>query len=90
MSHTTQANHLKQTIHRIGKQLERMAHHTISLNIAFEILAKKAASIEEMVIIEVMREVYMEMQERGIDPFFSNYADSSTRSARTPVKALSR
>jgi metal-dependent HD superfamily phosphatase/phosphodiesterase len=86
----SQSTHMKQTIHRIGRQLERMAHHTISLSVAFEILAKKATSIEEMVIVEVMREVYLEMRERGIDPIFMGYADSNTRSALTPANALSR
>jgi hypothetical protein len=82
--------HIKQTVTRIGRQLERMAHHAISIDIAFDILAKKSQSIEEMVVIEVMREIYLEMQGRGIEPLQTRYADSSTRSARTPATALSR
>jgi hypothetical protein len=82
--------HIRQTVHRIGRQLERMAHHTISIDIAFDILAKKSQSIEEMVVIEVMREIYLEMRSRGIDALEMHYADSSTRSARTPATALSR
>jgi hypothetical protein len=82
--------HIKHTVTRLGRQLERMANHAISLNIAFEILAKKAKSIEEMVVIEVMREVYLEMEERGIDTMHALQADSSTRSARTPAIAFSR
>ena len=82
--------HIKQTVIRLGRQLERMAAHTITLNIAFEILSKKAQSIEEMVVIEVMREVYLEMESRGLNPLIERQADSSTRSARTPAMALSR
>jgi hypothetical protein len=83
--------HIKRTVQRLGHQLERMADKDISMATAFDILAKKAASIEEMVVVEVMREVYLEMQENGVHLLISrNQADSSTRSARTPAMALSR
>lgn len=84
------ATHIKHTVIRIGKQLERMARHDVSIGIAFDYLANRATSIEQMVVIEVMREVYLEMRERGIDPLPHAHADSSTRSAFTPASALSR
>ena len=87
MSH---AVHIRHTMNKLGRQLEFMACRHISLSVAFDILAKKSQSIEEMVVIEVMREIYLEMRERGIDALETRYADSSTRSARTPATALSR
>ena len=83
--------HIKRTVIKLGRQLERMANKDISLSIAFDILAKKSASIEEMVVVEVMREVYMEMQENGVHPMLSRaHAEARTLSARTPAMALSR
>ena len=83
--------HIKQTVIKLGRQLERMASNDISLSAAFDILAKKCASIEEMVVVEVMREVYMEMHENGIHPILTgDHADSNTLSARTPAMAFSR
>lgn len=83
--------HIKRTVVKLGRQLERMAEKEVSLSVAFDILAKKSASIEEMVVVEVMREVYSEMQEKGIHPIITGiHADSRTLSARTPAMALSR
>lgn len=80
--------HIRRTVHNIGRQLEQLAGNHISLNRAFDILAKKSQSIEEMVVIEVMREVYQEyLEQRDIAAL---QADSKTRSARMPAMALSR
>jgi hypothetical protein len=85
------AIHIKHTVRRLGHQLERMTSKDITLGTAFDILAKKAAGIEEMVVVEVMREVYLEMQENGLHHLIAkHHADSSTRSARTSAMALSR
>ena len=85
------AIHIKRTVVKLGRQLERMAAKDISLNVAFDILAKKSASIEEMIVVEVMREVFMELQENGLHPMLSGtHADSKTLSARTPSMAFSR
>lgn len=87
----SQAVHIRHTVNKLGRQLEFLVARQVSLNVAFDILAKKSASIEEMVVVEVMREVYLEMHERGIHPALREaQADSSTRSARTPAMALSR
>jgi len=87
----SQPVHIRHTVSKLGRQLESMIGKHITLNVAFDILAKKSSSIEEMVVVEVMREVYLEMQERGIHPALRGpHADSSTLSARTPAMALSR
>lgn len=78
--------HAKRTVHRIGRQLERLASNQIPIQRAFELIAKKAQSVEEMVVIEVMREVYEELDER----YQAYEAGSSARSARMPAMALSR
>ena len=77
---------IKSTVKKIGDQLEQMSDREISITRAFDILAKKAGSIEEIVVIEVMREVYDEMAaNNGV-----LYADSKIRSARMPSIAFNR
>lgn len=79
---------VRNTIRRLSKQLEQMTDREISMNRAFDILFKKANSIEDIVVVEVMREVYLEILEGEMA--ILSYADSSTRSARIPSIALSR
>jgi hypothetical protein len=80
--------HIRQTVHRVGRRLEKLSSQGLALSRAFEIVARKAESLEEMVVIEVMREVFQEMSDTTQYP--SLYADSNTRSARMPSIALSR
>jgi hypothetical protein len=81
-------SHIRTTVHKIGRQLEKLVGKEITVSRGFDILARKAQSIEEMVVIEVMREVYSELElNLATEPA---YADSSTRSARMPAMALSR
>lgn len=79
---------IRRTVKKIGKQLEQLVEREVPMTRAFDILSSKAKSIEEIVVVEVMREVYQE----GIagEMPFAAYADSSTRSARMPSMALSR
>jgi hypothetical protein len=85
------AVHIRHTVNKLGRQLEFLVARQVSLGVAFDILAKKSTSIEEMVVVEVMREVHLELAERGIHPSQpAAQADSSTRSARTPLMAFSR
>ncbi len=79
---------IRQTVHRIGKQLQQLIERDVPMTRAFDILSKKSASIEEIVVVEVMREVYQEIVDRELRQIA--YADSSTRSARMPAMALSR
>ena len=79
---------IRQTVQRIGRQLEALADRNVPMLRAFDILSAKAASIEEIVVVEVMREVYEEMLDRELLQLA--YADSSTRSAWMPEVAFSR
>jgi len=79
---------IRQTVRRVGKQLEQLIDHDIPMTRAFDILSNKARSIEEIVVVEVMREVYQEAMDAELMQRL--YADSSTRSARMPAMALSR
>lgn len=79
---------VRNTIRRLSKQLEQMLDREISMTRAFDILSKKAKSVEEIVVVEVMREVYQEILDGEMA--LLGYADSSTRSARIPSIALSR
>ena len=79
---------IRTTVQRVGRQLEQLAGREVALNRAFDILSGKARSIEEIVVVEVMREVYQEQADATV--MLRAYADSSTRSARMPSMALSR
>ncbi len=79
---------IRRTVQKIGKQLEQLAEREVPMTRAFDILSKKAKSIEEIVVVEVMREVYQEVVDGEM--VFTAYAGSNTRSARMPSMALSR
>ena len=79
---------IRETVRKIGRQLEQLSQHNLPMTRAFDILSGKARSIEEIVVVEVMREVYMEILDG--EEIYARYADSSTRSARMPEMALSR
>jgi len=79
---------IRHTVRRIGRQLEQLIERDVPMTRAFDILSSKATSIEEIVVVEVMREVYQEVFDGEILQIA--YADSSTRSARMPAMALSR
>ena len=70
---------IRKTVRKIGKKLEQLVARDIPMSRAFDILSKKAGHIEEIVVIEVMREVYQELvlnQQADL-----SYAVSNTRSA---------
>ena len=79
---------IRRTVQKIGKQLEQLVEREVPMTRAFDILSAKARSIEEIVVVEVMREVYQEIIDGEI--MQAAYADSSTRSARMPAMAFSR
>jgi len=79
---------IRRTVQRMGKRLQSLAEHDVPMTRAFDILAAKARTIEEIVVVEVMREVYEEMMDGEMTRLA--YADSSTRSAWMPAMALSR
>lgn len=80
---------IRHTVKRVGSQLEQLAERGVTMTRAFDILVAKSRSIEEVVVIEVMREVHQEMIARE-EAAAERQADSSTRSARMPSMALSR
>ena len=53
---------VRNTVGKVGRNLERLMDKRIPLTASFSILERKAKSIEELVVIEVMREVYWEIQ----------------------------
>lgn len=79
---------IRRTVRRIGKQLAQLTEHDVPITRAFDILSNKARTIEEIVVVEVMREVYQETIDGELQHIA--YADSSTRSARMPAMAFSR
>jgi hypothetical protein len=83
-----EAHMIRRTVRKIGKQLEQLIDHEVPMTRAFDILSSKARSIEEIVVVEVMREVYQESVDG--DLMRIAYADASTRSARMPAMAFSR
>jgi len=79
---------IRQTVHNMGRQLEQLVSNQVNMRRAFDLLAQRSKSVEEMVVIEVMREVYDEyIEQRTLSEI---QADSKTRSARMPAMALSR
>ncbi len=80
---------IRKTVQKIGRKLEQLTDRDIPMTRAFDILSKKASNIEEIVVVEVMREVYQELLE-GDMSILTPYSDSKKRPARTPSIALSR
>ena len=79
---------IRRTVKKVGKQLEQLSNRGINLGTAFDIMSRKASSIEEIVVVEVMREVYGEIEETGTS--HHSQVSSSTLSAKMPSMALSR
>ncbi len=52
---------VRTTVRQVGQRLEKLTERQIPLNRSFEVLERKAKTLEEMVVIEVMREVYLEI-----------------------------
>ncbi len=55
---------IKNTVAKVGRNLERLLDRRIPLTASFSILEKRAKTIEEIVVLEVMREVYLEFQSK--------------------------
>lgn len=56
---------VRTTVGKIGRNLERLTNKRLPVNASFNILERRAKSIEELVVIEVMREVYGEISNGG-------------------------
>ena len=79
---------IRKTVRKIGKQLESLSQRNVPISRAFDILSRKAGNIEEVVVVEVMREVYQEILDGEM--ILLAHAEPTTRTARIPSMALSR
>ena len=52
---------VRTTVGKIGKQLEEMAENQLPLDASLRMVERNASTVEEMVVIEVMKEVILEM-----------------------------
>ncbi|MCH8841421.1 MAG: hypothetical protein IID61_00430 [SAR324 cluster bacterium] len=57
---------IRQTTHHLAGKLKRLLSHDISAGRSFDLLQSRARTIEEMVVIEVMRESYCEVRQEQI------------------------
>ena len=59
---------IQETVRAVGRKLERLTRRQVPINRSFEMLERKAHSLEELVVIEVMRESCWEtgVQQRKI------------------------
>ena len=53
---------VENTVHRVAEKLTRLHQRRFSLRMALEVLSHRARSVEELMVIEVMREVYQELE----------------------------
>ena len=52
---------VKETVNKMGRQLEILVGKKIPVATSLDMLSRKAKTVEEMVVVEVMREVYSEL-----------------------------
>ena len=52
---------VKETVNKVGRHLEILAGKKIPIGTSLDLLGRQAKSVEEMVVIEVMREVLKEL-----------------------------
>ena len=79
---------IRHTVQRTAKKLDHLLSYDIPLSRVFDLLASRARSVEELVVVEVMRESSVEMAKESME--LAVQADSNSRSARMPSIALRR
>ena len=52
---------VRSTVGKMGRNLELLVNKRLPVHASFRILERRAKTVEELVVIEVMREVYGEM-----------------------------
>jgi hypothetical protein len=77
---------IRHTVRDLAKKLEQLSRHQIPIARSLDLLESRARTVEEIVVIEVMRESYEEMALAGS----AVQADSSSRTARMPAMAFRR
>ena len=78
---------IRDTVKTIAKKLEHFTQYDIPVSRCLDLLESQARTIEEMVVIEVMRESIYEV--RGELPA-ALQADATSRTARMPSMAFKR
>jgi predicted ATPase len=73
-----EAGMVKSTVKKIGQDLENMSRRNIGPALALDLLERRARSVEELVVIEVIREVIREVRDDGR---YADHAVSRVRSA---------
>jgi hypothetical protein len=82
---------IRRTVHSLAKKIEHLSQYEIPIQRSLDLLQERARTIEEIVVIEVMRESYLELASNvGHSALRENQADSNSRTARMPSMALSR
>lgn len=52
---------IRMTVGKIARDLEEMTHQHMPIGTAFDVLARGATTVEEQVVLEVMKESFQEM-----------------------------
>lgn len=52
---------VRNTVGKMSRNLERLVNKRLPVSASFNILERRAKTVEELVVIEVMREVYGEL-----------------------------
>lgn len=78
---------IRETVRQVAEKLEHLNQYDIPLERSFDLLGSRARSVEELVVIEVMRESLQEVRAQMAARY---QADSSSRSARMSAMALRR
>jgi hypothetical protein len=79
---------IRHTVRDLAKKLEQLSRYQIPIARSLDLLESRARTVEEIVVIEVMRESYEEMA-LGLAGS-AVQADSSSRTARMPAMAFRR
>lgn len=69
---------VKRTVKKIGQELENMSRRNIGPALALDLLERRARSVEELVVIEVIREVIHEVRDGRMH---ADHSASRVRSA---------
>lgn len=82
---------IRSTVHNLARKIEHLSQYQIPIKRSLDLLEQRARTIEEIVVIEVMRESYLELASDVAQPAMrAIQADSSSRTARMPSMAFRR
>ena len=82
---------IRHTLHNLARKLEHLSSYQIPITRSLDLLERRARTIEEVVVIEVMRESFRELASHVAQGAMQSVqADSSVRTARMPAMALRR